>query len=177
MLQFPLKLTLQPSLSNLAKTEVLRIWNCRKSIIIDLGYFAICSFEVIWCPLFGGKIQIWLKSIKRIWLLKKLTFNVHCFKSLKKHLWNQIAMYPRLYWCSFTNVFTIEGFFVNLESFSFSTEIHLNKGNRDLIFITAAPGLKSNLLRPHVPQMEAHLSVPLFLRQRIGGTLNTKGRM
>ena len=57
------------------------------------------------------------------------------------------------------------------------TEIHLNKGNRDLIFITAAPGLKSNLLRPHVPQMEAHLSVPLFLRHRIGGTLNTKGRM
>ena len=65
----------QFGLSNFAKTEVLPIWYCQKSIIFNLGYFEMCHFQVIWCPNFVGKIQIWSTSLKSIFYNKYLPIN------------------------------------------------------------------------------------------------------
>ena len=35
----------------------------------------MCDFLAFWHHVFGGKIQMWFKSLKRILLLKKRTFN------------------------------------------------------------------------------------------------------
>ena len=54
-LNFPAKMTYhfsqkRPfSLSNLAQTEVLHIWKCPKSIILDLRYFEMCHFKKVSC--------------------------------------------------------------------------------------------------------------------------------
>ena len=64
------------SLLNFAITEVLPVWNCQKAIIGDLAYFEMCCFQVIWCPVFGGKIQMWSKSFPKNWLFKK----IHLFR-------------------------------------------------------------------------------------------------
>ena len=50
-------------LSNMAKTDVLPIWNGLKFVIFDLEYFEKYHFQVILCPLLGWKIQKWLKSL------------------------------------------------------------------------------------------------------------------
>ena len=59
------------SLLNLAKTELLPIRNCWKSIISDLVYFEKCQFQVIWCLLFCWKIKMQLTSQEKTWLLGK----------------------------------------------------------------------------------------------------------
>ena len=70
------------SLLNLAKTELLPIRNCWKSIISESGYFEMCHFQVILCLPFCWKIQ---------WHLKKK----HCFWEKNSHIW-YIAQYVNL---------------------------------------------------------------------------------
>ena len=45
------------------KEQVLLVWNCLKSDILDLGYFEKRHFQEIWMLDFGGKIQMWSKSL------------------------------------------------------------------------------------------------------------------
>ena len=39
-------------------TSDLLVWNCHRSIILDLWHSEMYHCQVIWCPLFGWKIQI-----------------------------------------------------------------------------------------------------------------------
>ena len=80
-LQFSLKLTFHPvklgwnwyfarlKLSNMHHFRFRILWNC--------------TFSNIWCPLFGGKIQMWSNSLKRVWLLKKTYLNLQNLNQMK----------------------------------------------------------------------------------------------
>ena len=46
------------------------LWKLSKNH--DLEYFETCHFQVIWCLIFGGKIQMWSKSLNKVWLLKNV---------------------------------------------------------------------------------------------------------
>ena len=59
-------------MSNLSKTEIFHVWNCPKSIILDLRYFETCHFQEIWFKLFSGNIQMWSKFHFEFWT--KLTY-------------------------------------------------------------------------------------------------------
>ena len=45
------------SLSNLVKSGVLHVRNCRKSIISDLEYFEMCHFQEIWSLFLAGNFK------------------------------------------------------------------------------------------------------------------------
>ena len=84
-LNFPAKMTYhfsqkRPfSLSNLAQTEVLHIWKCPKSIILDLRYFEMCHFKKVSCTFWwenSNVVEITRKNLtfeKNLHVLTKST--------------------------------------------------------------------------------------------------------